>query len=256
MTCTTAAITLAFTGWLKSLLSPRPQTDGLVHYALNRRASCKDIIESLGIPHTEVGSLLSSGLEIPFSHLPENGELLEVLPHRPPVDLGRPSLLRPGSLTELRFLADANVGKLARKLRMCGFDTAYDPTWQDEELAEIAEKEGRVLLSKDRGLLKRNKVRYGLLVREEAPLRQLGEVLHFFGRKEALRPYSRCIRCNGDLVPVEKEEILHLLEPLTKKYYHAFRRCENCRQIYWSGSHRREMTRFLAALGKYQPLPY
>lgn len=256
MRCETIPIILAFHGWL-ALLAKGANGNEQVELLLNRRASVKDIIESLGVPHTEVGALLVDGKEIAFSHIPEQaGELIKILPHQPPVDLGRPSLLRPEPLVQLRFLADANVGKLAKKLRMSGFDTAYDPGWMDEELAERAERERRVLLSKDRGLLKRSKVRYGLLIREEAPIRQLGQVLHFFGLTGALRPYSRCIRCNGDLAAVEKNEVAHLLEPLTKKYYQIFQRCLNCQQIYWAGSHRQEMTTFLAELKHYQALPY
>ncbi len=257
MISSTPFITVAFTGWLVTLLTRRPDAQGRLRYALARRTSCKDLIEALGVPHTEVGSLwLGEGREIPFSHIPRANELLTVCPHQPPVDLSRPSLLRPALLAKPRFLADANVAKLARKLRMCGFDTAYDPGWHDAALAGLAASQERILLSRDRGLLKRGKVHFGLLIREEAPARQLGEVLHFFGLAGALRPYSRCIRCNGELAPVAKEEILPLLEPLTRRYYHAFQRCRGCGQIYWPGSHRQEMTRFLSTLRHYQPLPY
>jgi len=256
MRCEPFPMTLVFHGWLKTLVKKSSSPEGRLEQLLSRRASIKDVVESLGVPHTEVGALHLSSAEIAFSHIAGPEERIEILPHRPPVDLSRPSLLRPESLPVIRFLADANVGKLARKLRMAGFDTAYDPNWPDETLAEISGAENRILLSKDLGLLKRGKIVYGHLVREIDPRKQLGEILHFYGLHKAIRPYSRCIRCNGILAPAVKEEILHLLEPLTKRYYHAFERCQTCRQIYWSGSHRREMEQLLAELADYQPLPY
>src|SRR5665648_185467 len=100
-------------------------------------------------------------------------------------------------------------------------------------------------LTPPKDLLKRKELVFGYLVREIYPEKQLAEVIHLFGIKEQLKPLSRCMRCNGLLQKVAKEQILDQLEPLTKKYYHSFRQCRLCHHIYWPGSHRDKMLRLL-----------
>ena len=169
-------------------------------------------------------------------------------PLQPPVDVTTPSRLRPQPFQDIRFVADVNVGKLASFLRMLGFDTYYRPDLQDAECARLAAAEQRIVLTKDAKLLKRKLIVHGHLVREVHPRRQLQEVVHFYGLDSSLAPFSRCLRCNALLEPIDKEAVLHRLEPLTKKYYDRFHRCPGCDQIYWSGSHREKMEHLLAAL--------
>jgi hypothetical protein len=134
---------------------------------------------------------------------------------------------------------------------MAGFDTFYQNYISDPELAEVAVREKRILLSKDKDLLKRKEVEFGYLVREIHPGKQLAEIVHLFGLRDQFKPLSRCLSCNGLLQPVEKQEIIDQLEPLTKKYYDSFRRCRRCRKIYWPGSHRDKMLRILNDYGDY-----
>ena len=135
------------------------------------------------------------------------------------VDLFRPTLLRPQPIPRIAFIVDQNVGKLAPFLRLAGFDALYHHGISDAELAELSYRTKRILLSKDKGLLKRKVVLFGRLVREIMPERQLAEIITLFGLHGEVQPFSRCLRCNdGILEPVAKELILARLEPLTIKY--------------------------------------
>jgi uncharacterized protein with PIN domain len=219
-----------------------------VNYLLDRRASIKDIIEALGVPHTEVGKLSLGQEEIDFDYLPEGGEKIDVLAHTPPVDVTQPTKLRPDPLPEVKFIVDGNIGKLAMLLRMMGIDTLFDPEFRDKEITFLAHKDGRIVLSKDRSLLKRKDIIYGHLVQALDPDSQLKEIVHFFGLKPK-RLFSRCLRCNELLQPIAKEKILHLLEPKTKKYFFKFYHCPGCGKIYWQGSHWDRMKERLEKIG-------
>jgi hypothetical protein len=133
-------------------------------------------------------------------------------------------------------------------LRLLGFDALYRNDYQDEELARIAAEEGRLLLSRDRGLLKRKLVTHGYCVREAEPRQQLISVLRRYRLAASMRPWQRCARCNGLLAPVAKATILEWLEPKTRLYYEDFQRCRDCGQIYWQGSHYERMQSFIAEL--------
>ncbi|MCX5870197.1 MAG: hypothetical protein NTY00_06120 [Deltaproteobacteria bacterium] len=241
-----------FWGNLKELLRPPFRGVKRVEYELSRQASVKDIVESFGVPHTEVGRLTVDGRDISFSSPGSDDDRLDVYPLCPPVDVLTPTLMRPEPLAGITFAVDVNVGKLASLLRMAGFDTFYQNYISDPELIEVAVQEKRIVLSRDKDLLKRKELVFGYLVREIYPEKQLAEVVHLFGIKEQMKPLSRCMRCNGLLQAVEKEQILDQLEPLTQKYYHSFRQCRRCHTIYWPGSHRDKMLRLLNEYGDYQ----
>lgn len=241
----TISITFQIHGDL-SMLLPRPLAGRqTITHTITRRASIKDVIESLGIPHPIVSELIVNDRPVSFDYILRDCDHVEVIPLTPPVDFSTPSILRPIPLTEMRFLADANVGKLASLLRMAGIDTAYENHLTDAALADIAQAERRILLTKDISLLKRKKVEFGYLVREIAPQQQLKEIIHLFNLGPEVKPFTRCMHCNGILVPVAKEQILDRLEPLTKKYYHTFHLCPGCDKIYWSGSHKEKMLQYL-----------
>ncbi len=220
-----------------------------VRYPLLRRAAIKDIIEALGVPHTEVGAIEAGGRPKDFSYLPRPGDTVTVNALQPPVDVCRPSLLRPLPLGAVRFLVDANVARLGRLLRLVGLDTAIATGEKDDRIAARAAAEGRILLSRDRNLLKRKIVHHGRLVRACLPYQQLVEIITFYGLETSLAPFSRCQVCNTPLVEVDKEQVLDRLEPLTRKYYDSFTRCPACDRIYWPGSHRQRLVDQLAAVG-------
>lgn len=232
--------TLFFHGYLAGLLrrdDPGPDARGTVIYPVTRRASVKDVIEALGPPHTEIGSIEAGGREVGFGHLLEPGEEVNVRPLAPPFDVLRPSLLRPVPLPRIAFAVDANVGRLAALLRTLGFDTAYDRTLDDAPLAELAAREGRIVLSKDRGLLKRSLVEFGCLIRADDPHQQLRAVLRLFDLRPPYHLFSRCLLCNAPLESVPKAWIMHRLLPLTRRHYSDFHRCPGCDKLYWPGSH-------------------
>jgi uncharacterized protein len=239
---------IRFHGDLPSLLAHRWRNSPQLELPLSRRTSIKDFIEALGPPHTEVGSILVSGQEVDFNYRPVPEDEVEVLPPVPPVDVGKPSPLRPKPFSGVRFIADVNVGKLARLLRMLGFDVFYRNDLDDEIIAATASAEQRICLTMDGRLLKRRQIIYGRLVRSQAPEQQTREVVHLYGLADLFRPFSRCLRCNELLAPVAKEVIIDRLEPLTRKYYDAFYRCPKCKKIYWPGSHREHMEKIITGL--------
>lgn len=219
-------------------------------YRFTRRASIKDVIEALGVPHTEVELLLVNGNSVDFSHIVADGDLVSVYPVFETLDI-RPLLrLRPQPLRRTRFVLDTHLGRLARYLRLLGFDVLYQNRCDDGELATISATRQRILLTRDRRLLQRSIITHGYFVRETRPLRQTGEVLRRFDLYADISPLSRCVRCNGLLEEIAKEQIAHRLEPKTRRYYDEFRICRDCRQIYWRGSHFRKMTALIAAISR------
>ncbi|WP_319549342.1 Mut7-C RNAse domain-containing protein [Desulfogranum marinum] len=241
----TMEITLSFHKMLRPLLAPSFRHQKTISHTLGRRTSIKDAIESFDIPHTEIGSILVNKNAVDFSYLLCPGDSIQVSPLAVPVDPCRKSFLRPNHLPHLRFLVDVNVAKLRTHLRMIGMDTLYEPNLVDSELAGLAMQKQCIVLSRDRGLLRRKIIEHGHLIRSQNPTEQLAEVLHYYGLQNKINPFSRCIHCNDLLQSVAKEEIMNDLEPLTKKHYEEFSRCSACNKIYWSGSHRKGMEQTL-----------
>ncbi len=206
-------------------------------YALNRKTSVKDIIESLGVPHTEVGQICFNKQEIDFSYIPVSRGILDVQAVSSPFNVGLPSLLRPQPLKHIRFVADVNVIKLGRLLILLGFDVLYSSFYSDEEIADIAEKENRIVLTRDTDLLKRNKIVFARRIRANLPYDQLAETIHFFGLENMISFFSRCTACNIKLAAIEKKDVMHLLEPKTKQYFNTFFQCPQCKTVFWRGSH-------------------
>lgn len=232
-----ADVTLHLHGDLAPLVRRRGR-DGVATVPMPSPRSVKDAVESVGVPHTEVGAVVVDGREVAWDALLAGGEQVAVHPvRRVPAHLaGRVAVSPPP--TPLRFVADVHLGTLARRLRVLGFDTAWRNDSDDPELVEHAEAEGRVLLTRDRGLLMRRRVVHGALVRADAPDRQLGEVVARFGLADQARPGTRCPRCNGLVAPVARAEVLDELEPGTRAAgYDRFARCGVCGQLYWAGAH-------------------
>lgn len=233
-------VTFVLGGDLPALLHHRYRAqceDGVLRYPLGRRTSVKDALEATGPPHTEVESIIVDGRAVDFGHLLQDGQRVDVLAPEPPVDFLETTLLKPWAPGRPAFLADVNVGGLATQLRVLGFDTEYDNTLDDAEAASIADAEQRIVLTRDRALLKRSNVVWGRLLRAQEPEEQLAEVLAFFGLRPPYATFTRCVRCNDLLQDVAKADVLHLLEPKTRKYYDAFKMCPSCGRVYWAGSH-------------------
>ncbi|HEX4924783.1 MAG TPA: Mut7-C RNAse domain-containing protein [Bdellovibrionales bacterium] len=222
-------------GNLTDFLGPGPRPRALEFVPLPH-AQLKDTIESFEVPHCEVDQLLVNGEPAPFTRRARPGDLVEVFPVHDGAP-ARPSFVRPPDLPELKFVVDCNLGKLNSMMRSLGFDCYYENHIPDARAARVSAAESRILLTKDRRLLKRAIITYGYWVRSEMPSDQVREVLRRFRLEDRVKLLSRCIDCNVNTIEVDKERVLDRLEPLTKKYYDRFFMCPKCEKVFWRGSH-------------------
>ena len=206
--------------------------------------SVKDFIESFGVPHTEVDLVLVNGETVDFSYRVRDGDGVSVYPVFESFDIAPVSRVRPAPLRDLRFVLDVHLGRLAAYLRMAGFDATYRNDAADAELAEAAERERRVLLTRDRYLLMRTKVDRGYWVRSADPRQQLAEVLKRFQLADSLRPFTRCLVCNGELAPAGADAVRERV-PERVRGLREFRRCPDCGRVYWEGTHHARMRTML-----------
>jgi uncharacterized protein with PIN domain len=242
--------TFRFYAELNDFLPPARRQVAFEHAFLNR-ASVKDRIESLGVPHTEVDLILANGVSVDFSYIVQDGDRVSVYPVFEAVDIMPVVQLRPTPLREPRFVLDAHLGRLAAYLRLLGFDSLYRNDYNDDELAAISVSAGkpeekRILLSRDRGLLKRRSVTHGYCVRSTAPRQQIVEIMARFDLARLAAPFRRCLSCNGLLETVAKEAVIDALPPLVQAHYQDFYRCTSCARLYWRGSHYAALTQIVA----------
>jgi uncharacterized protein with PIN domain len=226
-----------FHGELKDFLAPPRRSGDFVHPA-GATDTVKHVIESLGIPHTEIGRVAMNGVAVPLTSELHRDDLVEVFPHGAVSPLAHP-----------RFVVDGHLGRLAAYLRMLGFDTWYDPHADDVTLARVCSTENRTLLTRDVGLLKRKEVEQGRFIRSHKPHEQLRAVVTGFGILHHCAPFTRCMDCNGVLVSASKEEVLDRLPPHTRATKDQFSRCPQCGKVYWRGSHHARMLGWIERLG-------
>jgi uncharacterized protein with PIN domain len=204
-------------------------------------ATVKALIEQLGVPHTEVDLVLANGKSVDFSWRPRAGDRLSVYPVFESWDVSAITRVRPEPLRKVRFLLDVHLGRLARQLRMLGLDAAWQAHRDDGELAAEAASEGRILLTRDRGLLKRRAVSHGYWVRAASADAQLAEVVVRFDLRGSARPFSRCIACNGLLAPAAPGDAHGRVPAFVERTERAFSRCLDCGKLYWRGTHWKRM---------------
>ena len=189
-----------------------------VQRSFNGRPSIKDLIEATGVLHTKIDLLLVNGESVDFGYRVRDGDRISVYPVFESVDIGAITRVRPEPLRDLQFVLDVHLGRLAAYLRLAGFDAVYRNDHDDAELANIA-SDGRVLLTRDQGLLKRRAVTRGYWLRTTSPRAQLAEVLRRFDLSKAVRPFSRCLRCNALVRRVPKADLIEELPPRTRQFY-------------------------------------
>jgi uncharacterized protein with PIN domain len=203
----------------------------------------KDVIEAAGVPHPEVDVILVNGQPVTFAYRVHPGDEIAAYP----VDAAGGDTAHPGQhlqppiTSEPRFVLDTHLGRLAAYLRLLGLDAAYDNHRTDEELADCASREDRILLTRDVGLLKRGAIRQGHFVRATHPAQQLHEVVLRYDLTRFLRPFTRCLRCNTPLAPVAASAVADRLPPAVRTRQHEFWRCPACERVYWRGSHYQRM---------------
>ncbi len=197
----------------------------------------KDLAESLGVPHTEIDVVVVNGESVGFGRRVAPGDRVAVYPVFEALDVTPVVRLRPAPLRQPRFVLDVHLGRLARLLRLLGFDSLWSHDADDATLVGVSLGDRRILLTRDRGILKRSELTHASYVREQVPRRQVVEVLRRFDLFGAAVPFGRCLACNGVLEHVEKAEVHDLLPPRTRRDFDEFRRCRGCGRVYWKGSH-------------------
>jgi uncharacterized protein with PIN domain len=212
------------------------------------RTSVKDLIESLGVPHTEVDLILVIGKSVNFKYLINDGDDISVYPVFESLDISDVQHLRPKPLRKPKFIADVHLGRLTKYLRMIGIDVLYKNNFEDDEIVQLSSTERRAILTKDRGILKRNDVTHGYWVRATKAEAQAKEVLERFDLQKEIKEYSRCIECNDLLEPIKKEKIINQLPPKVAKLQNEFYKCPSCNKFYWKGSHYLRMLKFVQSL--------
>ena len=210
--------------------------------------SVKDAVEAIGVPHSEVDLILVNSISVTFNCRIRDGDIISVYPMFESLDIAGITHLRETPLRTPKFILDVNLGKLAKYMRMLGFDTLYANDYEDSGIAAISLSERRLIITRDKSLLKRKSVTHGYWVRSQYPKQQAAEVIHRFDLRSRIKPFSRCTVCNGMVGSVPKDDIVEKLDPKTKKYFEEFFQCGSCGKIYWKGSHFDKMNIFINSL--------
>jgi uncharacterized protein with PIN domain len=242
-------VTVRFYEELNDFL-PQQDRKSDLELSFSGRRSIKDFIESMGVPHVEVDLILVHGVSVDFNYLIQDGDRISVYPVFERLPIEGVTRLRPEPLRLTRFVLDVHLRKLARRLRLLGFDTDYGETRDDPELAEISANENRILLTRDRGLLKRKIVTRGLIIRNTDPEKQVIEVIERLHLRNSIKPFTRCISCNGIIKSLDmKSELFHgrkgTVPPGVLAWCSEYYICDSCGKIYWKGSHYDRMVSFI-----------
>ncbi len=248
-----AIATFRFYAELNDFLAPDLRYRSFEH-EFDGTPSVKDRIESLGVPHTEVDLVLVDGQSAGFDRLLRGAERVAVYPVFEAFDVSSASGLRPAPLREPRFILDVHLGRLAGYLRALGFDSLYANDFSDEHIIVTARDEHRIILTRDTGLLKDGRVTHGRYVHATKPLKQLREVVDRFQLDDLFEPFSRCIRCNGELRALDADALGRSVEageiPAdVLERFDAFTRCRDCERVYWPGSHQDRLRERFGSVG-------
>lgn len=245
-------VTVRFYEELNDFL-PRDERKKDLDFSFAGRRSVKDLIEQFGVPHVEVDLILVNGSSVGFDYIIADGDRISVYPVFETFGIGEVTRLRPEPLRETKFVLDVHLRKLARRLRLLGFDTVFDERLDDPELAEISHREKRILLTRDRGLLMRRIVTRGFIVRNTDPGLQVHEVLDRLDLRDSCRPFTRCIECNGtiEVLPTDSELFAAVKADIPEgvlSWCRDFFRCPSCGKIYWKGSHFDKLTGIVSTI--------
>ena len=217
-----------------------------------RAATTKHMIEALGVPHTEVELVLVNGESVGFDRQLQEGDRVAVYPKFEAFDVTPLVRVRDYPLRVTCFVADAHLGGLARLLRMTGFDTLYDNHFDDQEIEAIAARDGRIVLTRDRELLKRRSITHGCYVHALKSAQQLVEIFERLDLGRSARPFTLCMDCNSPLRAIDKALVTHRLPPSVQQCHERFSTCDVCQRVFWEGSHWQCMSRLL---GRLKPPP-
>jgi len=199
--------------------------------------SIKNTVEAIGVPHTEIDLILVNGESVGFNYKMRGGEHVSVYPVFESFDIKPIVRLRSKPIREIKFIVDVNVGKLAQKLRLLGFDTLFKNDFTDKEIVELSLQEKRVILTRDKSILKFSAVTHGYWIRNDDPDEQLREVVNRFQLENNFKVFTRCSICNELLHPIDKSLLYDRLPDNTLLFFNFFMECKGCKKIYWQGSH-------------------
>lgn len=220
-------------------------------YEFTWKDTVRNALESFGVPHTEVDLVLVNGQSVTFDEELKDGDTVSVYPVFESIDISEITKLRQGPLRKTAFILDVHLGKLTGYLRMLGFDCLYRNNLEDDEIIRLASEQQRIILTRDKGILRNKKVTHGYYLRSDVPKEQVIEIIRRFDLKSQIKPFTRCMNCNGLLERVSKEEVSSMLQENTRKYYHEFYRCASCGNIYWKGGHYQKMAQWVEELGEF-----
>jgi hypothetical protein len=201
------------------------------------KRSIKDMIEALGVPHTEIDLILVNGDSVDFNYILQDGDRVSVYPVFESLNVTNVTQLRKIPLRRNKFIADINLGDIVKYMRVLGLDLYYDPLLSTREIIEISKRENRVILTKSRKLLKFKDVSHGIFIRPGTTTEQIRRIIDHLDIKDNIKPFSRCLRCNALLNIVLKEKILDRIPPKTKEFCDEYVQCQSCDKIYWKGTH-------------------
>lgn len=222
---------------LNDFLSPGLRRRSFEH-AFDGTPSVKDRIESLGVPHTEVDLILVDEASVDFGFRLRGGERVAVYPVFECFDISGVTRLQARPLRKPRFILDVHLGRLAAYLRLLGFDSRYRNDYRDYFIIDTARDEHRIVLTRDIGLLKDGRVTHGAFLHATRPLDQLREVIDRFQLENLIRPWTRCMKCNGPIEDLGKSALDREQVPAeVLERFDAFSRCLACDRVYWPGSH-------------------
>lgn len=213
------------------------------------RVSIKDLIESFGVPHTEIDMILVNSESVDFNYIVSHNDRISVYPQFESFEINEHQKLRKETLRNPKFVLDVHLGKLAKFMRLVGFDTYYRNNLEDSEIINISLSSRRVILTRDIGILKTGKVTHGYFVRNTNPFEQIKEIINRFQLENYINPFTLCLLCNSELEPIDKVSIIERIPPKVKNMYDEFYYCEKCDKVYWKGSHYLEMKTKLENLG-------
>jgi len=228
-------VSLHFYNELNKFL-PQEKRDTDFEFQFTSRRSVKDLIESFGIPHTEIDVIFVNDTSVDFSYIVQDGDNIKTYPASETLNSETIKHLKPRFET-IKFLVDIHLNKLARYLRLLGLDAICEKNLTSERLIEKALDENRILVTRSRNLLRTKEITLGVLIKEDIPEKQLEEIFHRYDFSPHCNPFTRCMECNTILQPIEKEKIIDRLPPKVKVAYQSFTICTNCDKIYWQGTH-------------------
>ena len=227
---------------------PLPRKGVAFPFGFSGLPAVKDTIEAIGVPHPEIGIILINSCPAHLASPLQARDQVEVYPVISKKQWPADYFLLPPAPEPARFILDVHLGKLARNLRLLGFDACYRNDYTDKTLADLASREGRRVLTRDIGLLKHKAITWGYWLRSQDPEKQLIEVMAYYQLQARLAPFTRCLACNGPIEAVPKEAVWDALPPKTRLYFQDFFQCSHCKRVYWKGSHYDRMLAFVAQL--------